>query len=265
MLGEQEDEFKVVIAMVRTLIAGNWKMNGLRASLQNVALVSDQLARLPDEADCLICPPATLIREMAGLAGPRLHVGGQSCHPGQSGAHTGDISAQMLADAGASHVIVGHSERRADHGETNDDVAAQVIAVQQAGLTPIVCVGESLAQRRAGETLRVVADQLAGSIPDDAADLPQLVVAYEPIWAIGTGEVAQPDQIAEVHHHIRSVLTDRFGPEAGQIRLLYGGSMTPENAGMILKIPDVNGGLVGGASLKAESFMAIYRAALGLD
>ena len=248
--------------MARTLIAGNWKMNGLRAALDEARSVADGLASAHADADCLICPPATLVAAMVDqVKGTRLLVGGQTCHAKETGAHTGDVSAAMLADAGASHVIVGHSERRADHGESDAIVMAQATAAIAGGLVPIICIGESLEQREAGETLSVIAAQLEGSIPDEGSSSP-IVVAYEPIWAIGTGKTANSEQIGEVHGAIRAALVSRFGDGPGaDSPILYGGSMKPANAGEILAVDDVNGGLIGGASLKAADLLAIYAAA----
>ncbi|MEM6536030.1 MAG: triose-phosphate isomerase [Pseudomonadota bacterium] len=248
--------------MVRTLIAGNWKMNGLNAALGEAKTVAERLSDFPDAADCLLCPPATLVGAMASVAGGRLKVGGQTCHPAASGAHTGDVSAEMLADAGADYVIVGHSERRADHGESDSAVKSQAQAALRAGLIPIICVGESLAQRQAGETLSVISAQLDGSLPDASDGGPAFVVAYEPIWAIGTGEVATIEQIGEVHGAIRQQLSAGYGDGGTSTPILYGGSMKPGNAGDILGVDDVNGGLIGGASLKAADFMAIYEIAV---
>lgn len=242
------------------LAAGNWKMNGLASDLTEVdALVAAQ----PDPAcDVLICPPATLIAPIVMRArNSVLKVGGQDCHAAVSGAHTGDISATMLADAGAHYVILGHSERRADHGETSADVRAKAEAALAAGLVAIVCVGETLAQRDVGETLAVVGRQLADSVPDGiAADT--LVVAYEPVWAIGTGKVPTLAEIGAVHDDLRARLVDRFGAIADGVRLLYGGSVKPGNADEIFGVPNVDGALVGGASLKAADFGGII-AALG--
>ncbi|MEQ3650060.1 triose-phosphate isomerase [Hyphomonas sp.] len=245
--------------MTRTLIAGNWKMNGLKASLGEIRDAAAGVGRGKAGVEALLCVPATLVSLAAEAAhGSALKVGGETCHDAESGAHTGDISAEMLADAGASHVIVGHSERRTDHGETNEIVAGQAAAALRAGLTPIICIGESLGQRKAGETLDFVSRQIAGSIPE-GVKAEEIVIAYEPIWAIGTGEVASPDQIDEVHTAIRSRLAERFGADgAALIPLLYGGSMKPGNAAEILEVTDVNGGLIGGASLKAADFLAIY-------
>lgn len=244
--------------MARKFLAGNWKMNGTRAALDQVRRL---MALHPEpKVDLIICPPATLIAEMAELvSGHPLQVGSQDCHAAEKGAHTGDISAPMIEDAGGRHVILGHSERRADHHETDAEVAAKVSAAQAAGLNVILCIGETLAQRDAGQTLGVVTDQLAGSIPP-VANPEKLVVAYEPVWAIGTGRVAQPDQIAEVHDALRDALHHRFGHGSKDIPLLYGGSVNPGNAGTIFAIQNVDGALVGGASLKAEDFGAILSA-----
>lgn len=251
--------------MVRKLIAGNWKMNGLRASLAEAAAVAEGLTQQHDAPDCLICPPATLVAAMAEqAAGTALKVGGQTCHSEASGAHTGDISAAMLADAGASHVIVGHSERRSDHDESDATVAAQAQAALAAGLVPIICIGETLKQREAGRTIAVIDAQLAGSLPDGLAGH-GFVIAYEPVWAIGTGATPTSDQIAEVHAHIRGVLSARFEASGANAPILYGGSMKPGNAAEILRIPNVDGGLIGGASLKAPDFLSIYEAAGAQD
>jgi triosephosphate isomerase len=241
------------------LAAGNWKMNGLAADLGEV----DALLQAHPEPGCevLLCPPATLIAQMAAaVAGRPVKVGAQACHPETSGAHTGDISAPMLADAGASHVIVGHSERRADHGERNEHVRAQARAAIEAGLTAIVCVGETESQRDASNTLDIISGQLAGSIPDIVTG-ETLVVAYEPVWAIGTGRTPTTDQIGEVHDFIRTRLEARFGTGVGRsVRLLYGGSVKPANAAEIFAVSNVDGALVGGASLKAADFGAIIAA-----
>ncbi len=245
--------------MRRGLAAGNWKMNGTGGDLGEIALLA--AAHPAPASEVLICPPATLIARMADAArGTPIAVGGQDCHPAEKGAHTGDLSAAMLAEAGASHVILGHSERRADHGETDDLVRAKAEAARAAGLTAIVCVGETLAEREAGRTLEIVEGQLAGSVPDGAAG-DTLVVAYEPVWAIGTGLTPTTEQIAEVHAALRAALTARFGAEiAGAIRLLYGGSVKAANATEIFAVADVDGALVGGASLKAADFGPIVAA-----
>lgn len=245
--------------MRRRLAAGNWKMNGTGATLAGLTA----LARaLPDAGtEVLICPPATLIHRAAqAVAGSAIAIGAQDCHAAESGAHTGDISAGMLRDAGASHVILGHSERRSDHGERDEDVRAKAHAATAAGLTAIVCVGESLAERAAANTLDIIGGQLSGSVPDLVTG-ENLVVAYEPIWAIGTGLVAPLDQIGEVHDFIRARLERRFGAGVGRsVRLLYGGSVVPENAADIFAVSNVDGALVGGASLKATDFAAIVAA-----
>ncbi|MDZ4309192.1 MAG: triose-phosphate isomerase [Cypionkella sp.] len=243
---------------MKKLAAGNWKMNGNRAALAEVTAL---LAAHPAPAcDMLLCPPTTLLAEMAALAaGSALHVGGQDCHPNASGAHTGDISAAMLVDAGASHVILGHSERRADHGETDALVLAKAEAAIAAGLIAVVCLGETEAQRDADETLAVIGAQLDGSVPHNATAA-NLVLAYEPVWAIGTGRTPTLEQIAEVHAFLRTRLTGRIGTAAAGVRLLYGGSVKPSNAAEIFAVPDVDGALVGGASLKAADFGAIVSA-----
>ncbi|MDF2231566.1 triose-phosphate isomerase [Albimonas sp. CAU 1670] len=243
----------------RKLAAGNWKMNGLAAQLAEIdALVA---ACPTPGCDVLICPPATLLAPMAQrAAGSAVAVGGQDCHAKESGAHTGDVSAAMLKDAGAAYVILGHSERRADHGESDADVRAKTEAAWAADLVAIVCVGETEAQRDAGEALSVVGGQLAGSLPDGATAA-NTVIAYEPVWAIGTGRTPSNDDIAEMHSHMRARLKERFGAEADGMRLLYGGSVKPGNAAEIFGLADVDGGLVGGASLKAADFAGIVAAA----
>jgi triosephosphate isomerase len=247
--------------MRRKLAAGNWKMNGTTAALAEVeALIAGLSA---PECEVLLCPPATLIARMAEVAkGSALKVGGQDCHAEVSGAHTGDISAEMLADAGASHVILGHSERRADHGETDSAVRAKAEAAQAAGLVALICVGETEAERDAGRELDVIGAQLAGSVPDTANGA-DTVIAYEPIWAIGSGRTPTEEQIAAVHRFLRDALEARFGESGSSFRLLYGGSVKPANAAQIFAIPDVDGALVGGASLKATDFGAIISALRG--
>ncbi|WP_428030295.1 triose-phosphate isomerase [Ancylobacter sp.] len=249
--------------MRRPLVAGNWKMNGLTASVAEFdRIVEGYDAALAAKADVLVCPPATLLAALAVAAeGSDVGVGGQDCHAKPSGAHTGDIAAEMLADAGARAVIVGHSERRSDHGETDAQVRAKAEAARRAGLVAIVCVGETRAEREAGQALDIVRGQLAGSIPDGATGA-DLVVAYEPVWAIGTGLTPTNDDIAQMHSALRAALNARFGDEGEAFRLLYGGSVKAENAREILAVKDVDGALVGGASLKAESFLAIARAYL---
>ncbi len=253
--------------MMDKLIVGNWKMNGIAAALGEARAIADGVRDAGPQIKVMVCPPATLIERMAAMAaGTQLFIGGQDCHASQSGAHTGDVSAQMLADAGASAVILGHSERRADHHESDAAVMAKAQAAARAGLTAIICVGESGGERDAGEALAVVETQLDGSVPQLDGSVPQLdpsglVIAYEPVWAIGTGKTPTIDDIATMHHHIRSWLAGRFGTAGGEIAILYGGSMKPANAAEILSIADVDGGLIGGASLKAADFLAIVSAA----
>ncbi|GGE10563.1 triosephosphate isomerase [Aureimonas endophytica] len=244
--------------MRRKLAAGNWKMNGSRTALAEVeALIA---AHPAPGCEMLLCPPATLIAAMAATAkGGPLKVGGQDCHHKPSGAHTGDLSAAMLAEAGASHVILGHSERRADHGETSALVRQKAEAAKAAGLVAIVCIGETEAERDAGRELDVVGGQLAESLPD-AATGADTVIAYEPVWAIGTGRTPSEAQIAAMHRFLRERLVARFGEGGEAFRLLYGGSVKPDNAAAIFAIPDVDGALVGGASLKAGDFGAIITA-----
>ena len=242
---------------IRHLIAGNWKMNGLKSSLAEFEAMREGAAAVAAKADLLVCPPASLIAGFADKAkGSKLAVGAQDCHPKASGAHTGDLSAEMLADAGASAIIVGHSERRADHGETDALVRQKAEAAWRAGLTAIVCVGETQAQRDSGQTLDICGGQLGGSLPDGSTSA-NLVVAYEPVWAIGTGLTPTVKDVEQVHGFIRSVLTDRFKAEGAKIRILYGGSVKPSNAAELMAVANVNGALVGGASLKASDFLAI--------
>jgi triosephosphate isomerase (TIM) len=244
------------------LVAGNWKMNGLAASADELRKIITGAKALAGKADLMVCPPATLIAAFAAaVRGSTVTIGGQDCHAEASGAHTGDISAEMLADAGARAVIVGHSERRADHHETDTQVRAKARAAWRAGLFAIVCIGEQRTEREDGKTLEVVRRQLEGSLPDDCTAA-KVVIAYEPVWAIGTGLTPTPDDVAEVHRFIRERLTARFAAEGAGIRILYGGSVKPANAGQLLRVADVNGALVGGASLKADDFLsiaAIYR------
>ncbi|HLQ19148.1 MAG TPA: triose-phosphate isomerase [Tabrizicola sp.] len=243
---------------MKKLAAGNWKMNGTKASL---AEVSALLAAHPAPAcEMLLCPPATLIDRMVETArGSSLMVGAQDCHAKPQGAHTGDLSVTMLKDAGATHVIVGHSERRTDHGETDALVRAKAQAAVDAGLVAIVCIGETEAERDAGKTLAVIGTQVDGSIPMGAT-AENLVVAYEPVWAIGTGRTPTLSEIAEVHSFLRGRLRGLIGDQANGVRLLYGGSVKPSNATDIFAVPHVDGALVGGASLKAADFGAIVAA-----
>ncbi len=240
------------------LAAGNWKMNGLTADLAEVTAL---IAALPAPGcEVLICPPATLLAQLNWAARNHpLEIGGQDCHPNAAGAHTGDISAAMLADAGARYVILGHSERRADHDESNTLVRAKALAAHRAGLRAVICVGETEAERDAGETLAVIGTQLAASVPEGAKGA-DTVVAYEPVWAIGTGRTPTLAQITEVHAFLRAELVARFGPEGEAFRLLYGGSVKPSNAAEIFALTEVDGALVGGASLKAADFGAIITA-----
>ena len=242
---------------IRPLIAGNWKMNGLKAAMAEFDAMLAGASAFAGKADLLICPPATLVAAFAERArGKGVAVGAQDCHKNASGAHTGDLSAEMLVDAGASAIIVGHSERRADHGEGDALVRQKAEAAWRAGVTAIVCIGETRAQRDAGKTLDVCGGQLKGSLPDGATAA-NLVVAYEPVWAIGTGLTPTTADVEQVHKFIRGVLTDRFKAEGGKMRILYGGSVKPSNAKELLAVANVNGALVGGASLKAADFLGI--------
>jgi len=244
----------------RPLVAGNWKMNGLKASVAELAKVVQGAAGLSAKVDLLVCPPATLVPAFATHAhGTPVAIGGQDCHAEPSGAFTGDVAAEMLADAGATAVIVGHSERRSQHQEDDAQVAAKARAAWRAGLTAIVCIGETKDQRTGGETLAVVGAQLGGSVPDGATP-DTLVIAYEPVWAIGTGLTPTPSDVAEVHGFIRERLTARFGAIGQGVRVLYGGSVKPSNASELMAVANVDGALVGGASLKADDFLGIARA-----
>lgn len=245
----------------RPLVAGNWKMNGLLASLAEIVAMGETYdAALKARVELLVCPPATLIApslEIAVRTG--IGLGGQDCHPAPGGAHTGDISASMLKDAGASYVILGHSERRADHGETDALVSAKTAAALRAGLIPIVCVGETRVEREAGAALDVVGRQIEGSLPADAPGT--IVVAYEPVWAIGTGLTPTPDDVAEMHAFARARIGARLsGGKSATVRILYGGSVKPGNARELMGVENVDGALVGGASLTARDFMAIAKA-----
>jgi triosephosphate isomerase len=242
------------------LIAGNWKMNGLKASVAEFEAMLAGAVQVAGKADLLVCPPATLIAMFASKSqgSKGLAIGAQDCHPSASGAHTGDLSAEMLADAGATAVIVGHSERRADHGESSGLVRQKAEAARRAGLTAIVCIGETREQRDSGRTLQICGEQLEGSLPDGArAD--NLVIAYEPVWAIGTGLTPTTEDVKQIHQFIRDLLIGRLGGEGKRIRILYGGSVKPSNARELLAVANVNGALIGGASLKATDFLAIAR------
>jgi triosephosphate isomerase (TIM) len=250
----------VMTDTIRPLIAGNWKMNGLKSSMAEFAAMCHGAPQLAGKADLLVCPPATLIAALADKArvGKNLAVGAQDCHPKVSGAHTGDLSAEMLADAGASAIIVGHSERRADHGESDALVRQKAEAAWRAGLIAIVCIGETQHQRDHGKALDICGNQLAGSLPDGAVAA-NLVVAYEPVWAIGTGLTPTAEDVAQVHGFIRESLTSRFKGEGAKMRILYGGSVKPSNAAELMAVANVNGALVGGASLKAIDFLEIAK------
>jgi triosephosphate isomerase len=240
------------------LIAGNWKMNGSSASIAEAKAVAAGIGAT--RARVAICPPTVLIHRLSeALAGTGVRVGAQDCHCEAAGAYTGDQSAEMLADAGATLVILGHSERRAGYGETDALVAGKAKAVLRAGLEPIVCVGETIEQRKAGQALPVVTGQVRGSLPDELAGK-AFSVAYEPVWAIGTGLTPTTPEIEEVHGAIRATLVERFGEAGRGVPILYGGSVKPSNAAEILHAPEVGGALVGGASLKAEDFLGIIRA-----
>ena len=243
----------------RPLVAGNWKMNGLKPAAAELGKIVHGSTELPN-ADLLVCPPATLVMMFASAVhGSKVAIGAQDCHAEPSGAFTGDISAEMLADAGASAVIVGHSERRTYHAETDSMVRAKALAAWRAGLTAIVCIGETKTQRTAGQTLDVLGAQLSGSLPGTAL-AGGLVIAYEPVWAIGTGLTPTPADVAKVHDFIRERLIKRFGATGEEIRVLYGGSVKPANARELLGVANVDGALVGGASLKVADFLGIAAA-----
>ena len=244
------------------LVAGNWKMNGLTAEARALAeALREEAARAPVAASLLVCPPATQLAAVAAiLAGTPIAVGAQDCHMEPGGAHTGDLSAAMLADAGATHVILGHSERRANHQEIDETVREKVVAARAAGLIPIVCVGETADQRSAGDETEIVGWQIKGSLPDGFAGSPGYI-AYEPVWAIGTGKNATVADIETMHGFIREELVRQFGDAGRAVAILYGGSVKPDNAAAILGTPEVGGALVGGASLVAQDFLAIARAA----
>lgn len=248
----------------RKLAAGNWKMNGTWESMSEVSTLLNR-HKTPG-CEILLCPPATLLSRMSDMTvDGAIKTGGQDCHAGENGAHTGDIAANMLADAGAEYVILGHSERRADHKESDQDVCAKSVSALNSGLKVIICCGESLDQREAGKTLEIIGAQLAGSIPEDVTGA-TMVVAYEPIWAIGTGKVPTLEQIGEVHDFIRSALEQRFGEKVGSaVRILYGGSVKPGNAAEIFAVSNVDGALVGGAALKAADFSPIIQALEAAD
>ena len=246
----------------RPLVAGNWKMNGLKSSVPELGKIMQGAGDLWTKVDLMICPPATLTMTFAVVAlGSRIEIGGQDCHAEPSGAFTGDISAEMLADLGAKAVIVGHSERRTLHKETDAEVRAKAQAAWRAGLTAIVCIGETRAEREVGKTLEVLGRQLDGSLPDGVTAA-NLVIAYEPVWAIGTGLTPTTADVAQAHEFIRQRIVERHGAAGNAVRILYGGSVKPSNAKELMAVANVDGALVGGASLKAEDFLgiaAVYR------
>jgi triosephosphate isomerase len=246
----------------RPLVAGNWKMNGLKASAAELGKVIGGAGELSTKVDLMICPPATLIMTFAQVAaGSKIEIGGQDCHAEPSGAFTGDISAEMLADLGAKAVIVGHSERRTLHKETDAEVRAKAEAAWRAGVAAIVCIGETRAEREAGHTLAVLGRQLDGSLPNGVTAA-RLVVAYEPVWAIGTGLTPTATDVAQAHDFVRKRIVERHGDVGNAVRVLYGGSVKPSNAKELMAVANVDGALVGGASLKAEDFLgiaAVYR------
>lgn len=243
----------------KALVAGNWKMNGLKAASAEISKLNDLVNANGAKCDVLICPPFTLISTLADLGAKNVAIGAQDCHMNMSGAHTGDISAEMLNELGCAHIIVGHSERRADHGESNETVKAKASAAQSVGATAIICVGETIDEREAGDAVSVVTSQVKASIPDDAT-AENTTIAYEPVWAIGTGKVPTAADVEEIHAEIRTVLNDRFGADGAKIRILYGGSVKASNANELMSVANVNGALVGGASLKADDFYGIISA-----
>lgn len=247
---------------IRPLVAGNWKMNGMRASLEELSALKSLVQTNLPQSDVLICPPYTLLSQAAiALNGTVIGLGAQDCHANTSGAHTGDVSADMIADLGAGYAIVGHSERRADHGEANDLVAAKALAAIGSGLTAIICVGETQAQRDAGDTLSIIENQLKGSMPP-RANAHSVVIAYEPVWAIGTGLTPSAQDVEDVHGFIRATLEGMMDSGAS-VRILYGGSVKASNAAELMGVANVNGALVGGASLKAKDFNGILDAYRG--
>ena len=244
---------------LRKLIAGNWKMNGLRSNVNEVKRLATLIGKAPANADIAVCPPSTILFQMAQAAkGSLIRLGGQDCHVSKAGAHTGDISADMLKNAGARYVIIGHSERRTDHGETNALVAQKMEAAHEAGLVAIMCLGETLSERKSGKALSVIGAQLRGSVAK-TANAKNTVLAYEPVWAIGTGLVPTNAEIIAAHRHLRKNLVRLMGNDGLKTRILYGGSVKPSNADEILNLANVDGALVGGASLKASDFIQIIR------
>lgn len=246
---------------IKPLVAGNWKMNGLKsAKAEFEAMQSQYDNRLQGVVDLMICPPATILSGLASVSGA-VSLGGQDCHANVSGAHTGDLSPEMLVDSGASAIIVGHSERRADHGETSEVVRAKAEASNRAGAIAIICVGETQQEREAGKAEEVVIGQSLASVPDNA-NAQTVIIAYEPVWAIGTGLTPTADDVAEIHAAIRNALVDRFGGGGADFKILYGGSVKPANASELMAVKNVNGALVGGASLKADDFLGIAKSYL---
>jgi len=246
---------------IRPLVAGNWKMNGTRASLDQIKAMAEGVkGPLAEKVESLICPPSTLLYVATALCDDSpLKIGAQDCHQNASGAHTGDISAEMIADCFGTHVIVGHSERRTDHAETDHLVRAKANAAYAADLIAIICIGETSEQRKSGQTLDVLKRQLDGSLPDEAIAA-NTVIAYEPVWAIGTGLTPTVEDVREAHAFMRDELVKRFGGEGRGMRILYGGSVKPSNALELMAIENVDGALIGGASLKASDFLSIYAA-----
>ena len=245
---------------IRPLVAGNWKMNGTTANLKEARLLASMLRDVKLKCDVMLCPPSTLIyRARHILKGSRIRLAGQDCHAAVSGAHTGDLSADMLKDAGATSVIVGHSERRTNHKETDATVKAKAAAAQKAGLRAIICIGETLDERKGNKTLDVLTTQIKGSIPEGSTAA-NTVIAYEPVWAIGTGLTPTTKEVEEAHAHIRAELIKVMGEEGASTRILYGGSVKPSNAAELMGVANVNGALVGGASLKAVDFIGIIKA-----
>jgi len=248
------------MSTIRPLVAGNWKMNGLSASLEEAKLLAASVGAAAFKCDVMLCPPATLLAQAHWqLKGTKVHLGGQDCHAAASGAHTGDVSAEMLKDAGATAVIVGHSERRTNHGENDAAVQAKAKAAHRAGLVAIICIGETLDERKGGKTLGVLTTQIKGSVPEGSTAA-NTVIAYEPVWAIGTGLTPTTKEVEEAHAHIRAELGKVMGGEGVGTRILYGGSVKPANAKDLLGLANVDGALVGGASLKAQDFLAIAAA-----
>ena len=250
----------MALQTIKPMVAGNWKMNGTTANLKEPRLLAGMMRGVKLKCDVMVCPPATLIRRVkAVMKGSQVKTGGQDCHAAVSGAHTGDISADMLKDAGATAVIVGHSERRTNHKETDSIVAAKAQAAHKSGITAIICIGETLEERKGGKTLEVLTTQIKASVPTGCTAA-NTVVAYEPVWAIGTGLTPTVAEIAEAHAHIRKELSGVLAEEGAKTRILYGGSVKPTNAVELMSIANVNGALVGGASLKAVDFIGIIKA-----